>query len=67
MVNYGYKGMHILSNNTQIIDGVQEITDLYKQAQVHWFMLLGPNSDPTICIHEQKSRFIRPGYVFPVI
>ena len=30
------------------------------------FMLLLQNSDPTICMLQQKSRFIKAGYVFPV-
>ena len=38
----------------------------HKAGWVHGFMLLVPNSDPTICMPQQKSRFIWPGYVFPI-
>ena len=33
---------------------------------VHGFMLLMPNSEHTINVPQQKSRFNRPGYVFTV-
>ena len=40
--------------------------DWHEAGCIHGFTLLAPNSDPTICTPQQKLRFIRPGYIFPV-
>ena len=66
------KGMHMVSNNTPLGCVLSVcIKGHGKHSQRHYTTTTGlnlwkTNSDPDICMSQQKSRFLGPGAVFPV-